>query len=319
MMFRPRPLDRTLFEDLSDVYFIGTSGGYGDFSHIDRYLAAVDWLDDHGMQYDWLQNLTGQDYPLRPIADIEQAISVGGFDGYMQYAPVFPERTPADADWGAGPAYRLCTPFDSAMRFDYSHRRFGMPSTLKQRLLRPFMVVNYVQSWFTVSLAFSTIGLRRKTTIFNDDFILYGGSFFCALSASCVRYARDFAAENPDIVKYFRTMAGPDELFLQTVLVNSGKFRISPAGTHYVYFPGGRYNHPKTLGTADLPKMLASGAHWARKFDSGTEVLDVLDRRVRPALNDAAADLARWRCRIIRARSATKGRFPRCRNVTSLT
>ena len=61
------------------------------------------------------------------------------------------------------------------------------------------------------------------------------------------RYARDFAAENPDIVKYFRTMAGPDELFLQTLLVNSGKFRISPAGTHYVYFPGGGYNHPKTL------------------------------------------------------------------------
>jgi hypothetical protein len=76
-------------------------------------------------------------------------------------------------------------------------------------------------------------------------------------------------------------MAGPDELFFQTTLVNSGKFRISPLGTHYVYFPGGRYNHPKTLGTEDLPKMLDSGAHWARKFDSGSEVLDVLDRRVR--------------------------------------
>jgi len=276
------PLDRTLFDDLSNVHFIGTCGGYGDFSHVDRILAAVDWLDDHGMQYDWLQNLTGQDYPLRPIADIERAISVGGFDGYMQYAPVFPERTPLDADWGAGPAYRLCTPFDTAMRFDYSHRRFGMPTELKQRLLRPFMIVNYIQSWFTISLAFSSAGFRRKTTIFNDDFILYGGSFFCALSASCLRYARDFAAENPDIVKYFRTLAGPDELFLQTALVNSGKFRISPLGTHYVYFPGGRYNHPKTLGTADLPMMLASGAHWARKFDSGTEVLDVLDRRVRP-------------------------------------
>jgi hypothetical protein len=275
-------LDPALFSDLSDVYSIGTSGGYGDFSHIDRLLAAVDWLDDHGMQFDWLQNLTGQDYPLRPIADIEQAISAGGFDGYMQYAPVFPERTPADADWGAGPAYRLCTPFDSAMRFDYSHRRFGMPSELKQRLLRPFMVVNYLQSWFTISLAFSSAGWRRKTTIFNDDFILYGGSFFCALSASCLRYVRDYAVANPDIVQYFRTMAGPDELFFQTVLINSGKFRISPAGTHYVYFPGGKYNHPKTLDESDLPMMIGSGAHWARKFDSGAEVLAVLDRRVRP-------------------------------------
>jgi hypothetical protein len=31
----------------------------------------------------------------------------------------------------------------------------------------------------------------------------------------------------------------------------------------------------------DLPLMTASGAHWARKFDSDTEILDVLDRRVR--------------------------------------
>ena len=276
------PLDKSLFDGMADVHVTASPGGYGDFAHVDRILAAVNWLDDNGVQFDWLQNLTGQDYPLRPIADIEKAFSTGGFDGYMQYAPVFPERTPPDADWGAGPAYRLCAPFDTAMRFDYSHRQFGMPSVRKQRLLRPFMVVNWLQPWFRVSLAFSTIGLRRKTTIFSDDFILYGGSFFSALSAPCARYVRDFAAEYPDIVNYFRTMAGPDELFLQTVLVNSGKFRVSPLGTHYVYFPSGRYNHPKTLGTADLPMMLESGAHWARKFDYGTEVLDVLDRRVRP-------------------------------------
>jgi hypothetical protein len=274
------PLDSSLFSDLSDVYLIGTRSGYGDISHIYRILAAVDWLDDHGMQFDWLQNLTGQDYPLRAIADIEQAVAAGGFDGYMQYAPVFPERTPADADWGAGPAYRLCTPFDSAMRFDYAHRRFGMPSARKQRLLRPFMVVNWLQPWFTVSLAFSTVGVRRKKTIFNADFVLYGGSFFCALSAACMRYARDFAAENPDVVDYFSTMAGPDELFLQTALINSGKFRISPLGTHYVNFAGGHYNHPKVLGVDDLPLMLDSGAHWARKFDAGADVLDVLDQHI---------------------------------------
>ena len=118
------------------------------------------------------------------------------------------------------------------MRFDYSHRRFGMPSELKQRLLRPFMIVNYIQSWSTISLAFSSAGFRRKTTIFNDNFILYGGSFFCALSASCVRYVRDYAAENPDLIKYFHTMAGPDELFFQTVLVNSVNFGYRQPGTH---------------------------------------------------------------------------------------
>jgi hypothetical protein len=98
-----------------------------------------------------------------------------------------------------------------------------------------------------------------------------------------VRYAREFARENPDIVAYFRTMPAPDEVFLQTVLVNSGKFRFVPDGKHYIDFFRSRNNHPKTLGMVDLPPMLASGAHWARKFDPSfdSEVLDALDQRVR--------------------------------------
>jgi hypothetical protein len=70
---------------------------------------------------------------------------------------------------------------------------------------------------------------------------------------------------------------------LQSVLVNSGKFRFVPYGTHYIDFSKSRNNHPKTLGVADLPAMLASGAHWARKFNPGAdpEVLDILDRHIR--------------------------------------
>jgi hypothetical protein len=285
------PLDASMFQSMSDVHVINGPGGYGDFSHLDRYFRAVDWLDDHGVEFDWLQNLTGQDYPLRPIEDIEKAVATSAFDGYIQYAPVFPERTPAHADWGAGPQYRLCSPFDTALRFDYAHRWFGRPTPAKQRWLRPVMITNLIQPWIRVSLGFSTVGIRRRSTIFNDNFICYGGSFFCILSAACARYARDFARANPDVVKYFRTMPAPDEVFLQTVLVNSGKFRLSPEGTHYVDFSKSRNNHPKVLGVADITAMFASGAHWARKFNLGTdaEVFDLLDRYARrEVLNEDA-------------------------------
>jgi len=284
-------LDASMFQSMSDVHVINGPGGYGDFSHLDRYFRAIDWLDDHGVEFDWLQNLTGQDYPLRPIEDIEKAVATSPFDGYIQYAPVFPERTPADADWGAGPQYRLCSPFDTALRFDYAHRWFGRPTPAKQRWLRPVMITNLIQPWIRVSLGFSTVGIRRRNTIFNDNFICYGGSFFCILSAACARYARDFARANPDVVKYFRTMPAPDEVFLQTVLVNSGKFRLSPEGTHYVDFSKSRNNHPKVLGVADITAMFASGAHWARKFNLGTdsEVFDLLDRYARrEVLNEDA-------------------------------
>lgn len=277
------PLDAALFQPATGVHVFNGRGSYGDYSHLDRYFAAADWLDAQGIAFDWIQNLTGQDYPLRPIGEIEKILASTEYDGFLQYAPVFPERMPPGADWGAGPGYRPCGPFDAAMRYDYRHRFFGRPTHARQRWLRPFMIVNYVQPWFRISLAYSSAGIRRSSTIFSDDFICYGGSFYCALSAPCVRYARDFARENPDIVKFFRATLGPEEAFLQTVLVNSGKFRLSPAGTHYVDFSNSRYNHPRTLGTADLPVLLASDRQWARKFDEDVDsgVLDMLDRHVR--------------------------------------
>jgi len=38
--------------------------------------------------------------------------------------------------------------------------------------------------------------------------------------------------------------------------------------------------HPKWLETSDLPKILASGAHYARKFRPNGEVQDVIDKAV---------------------------------------
>jgi hypothetical protein len=121
--------------------------------------------------------------------------------------------------------------------------------------------------------------------VFGGDFICYGGWFFCTLSAACARYARDFARDNPDVVAFFRTVQAPEEVFLQTVLVNAAKFRFEPDAKRYIDLTGSRNNHSNTLGIADLDKMLASGANWARKFDGAhdAEVLDALDRRVRTA------------------------------------
>jgi hypothetical protein len=227
--------------------------------------------------------MTGQDYPIKPIADANRFLATSDADGYLEYMPVFWDRTPPDADWGIGPEARFLSKFDTSLRFDYRHRWIGRPNRTRQRYLRPLMAIDLIQPWFRVSLSYSTVAIRRRTTIFNDDdFICYAGSFFCTLSASCVYYARDFAREHPDIVAFFRTMPAPNEVFLQTVLVNSGKFRIIPDGKRYIDWSTTRNNHPKTLGIADVPAMFASGAHWARKFDAAAdpEVLDVLDRRI---------------------------------------
>lgn len=275
-------LDIPHLTSLPNVYVINGRGDYGDFSHLDRYFATVDWLDDRGIEYDWLENLTGQDFPLRPIPEIEDILESTEADGYLQYAPVFPERTHKDVDWGAGPEFRLCRPFDASMRYEFRHWRIGRPTPAKQRWLRPFMIIDWMQPWVRLSLAYQTIGVRRRKTIFNPAFIAYGGLFQCTLSAPCVRYVRNFARENPDVVAFFRTLLGPEEVFLQTVLVNSGKFHLIPDSKRYVDFTNQRNGRSKILDVNDLNAMVASGAHWARKFDQQREgeVLEILRSRI---------------------------------------
>ncbi len=276
------PLDIPALEAMSGVHVFTESGGYGDFSHLDRYFAAIDWLDEHGIEYDWLENITGQDYPLLSIPDFEDVLARTPFDGYLLYAPVFPDRTP-EADPGASDYFTLCAPHDAAVRYLYRHWRFGRPTPTKQKWLRPLMAINLVQPWLRLSLAFSTVGVRRRRTPFGPDFPCYGGWFFCTLSARCVRYVRQFAQERPDVVDFFRTTLAPEESFLQTVLVNAGKFKFHPDAMRYIDLTNSRNNHSNVLGIDDLPKLLGSGAHWARKFDPrrDSEVLDALDNRVR--------------------------------------
>jgi hypothetical protein len=265
-----------------NVHVLVEPGGYGDFSHLDRYLAAIDWLDDNGIEYDWLENLSGQDYPIRPIAEIEETLASTSADGFMQYSAVFPERLPAGADRGK-PGYRLCRPFDATMRYNYRHWRLARPTRAKQRLMRPLMVLDLVQPWIRVNTAFVSVGVRRRKAIFGPDFPAYGGPFFCTLRARAARYVRDYAKAHPDVVAEFRTVLAPEEVFLQSVLVNAGMFTFIADSKRYIDWSGSKHNHPRILGMEDLDALLASDAHWARKLDlaGDARLFDILDQRNR--------------------------------------
>jgi hypothetical protein len=275
-------LDGPGLRALGNVHVLYHEGGYGDFSHVDRYIAAVDWLDANGVDYDWLENLTGSDYPLRPIAEIEDALATTGYDGFLLYSPMFPARVPPGADQGAGAWYTPVRAIDATMRYDYRHWRLGRPTPAKKHWLRPLMAVNLVQPWIRVSNSYASVAVRRRRTVFGPDFHCYGGSFFCTLRAECARYVRDYARANPDVVAFFREVLAPEEVFLHSVLVNSGRFSLTTDYKRYIDWTGCTHTHPRTLGLEDVDKMLASDAHWARKVDleRDAELGDVLDREI---------------------------------------
>jgi hypothetical protein len=83
----------------------------------------------------------------------------------------------------------------------------------------------------------------------------------------------------PALVKHYRKRHLPEESIFHTVFASRPELKVENRCPTYTHWTPGEW-HPKTLGMSDLPKMLASPSHFARKFHEQTDahVLDELDK-----------------------------------------
>lgn len=86
------------------------------------------------------------------------------------------------------------------------------------------------------------------------------------------------APQTQRLLKYFSGRFPPDEAVFPTILGNATHIKVSSESKHYIHWEKG--HHPRVLGEADLPDMLVSSAHFARKFPAGSSVLDALDEHI---------------------------------------
>jgi hypothetical protein len=105
----------------------------------------------------------------------------------------------------------------------------------------------------------------------------YFGSGYWTLHRTAIEYVRAFLRDHPTYQPFFEQVRVPDEMFFQTILLNSPL-----AGTivnddlRFIKWPG-----PAVLTGADLEELLAAPDLYARKFDETVDaaVLDAIDER----------------------------------------
>jgi hypothetical protein len=260
-------LDRAKFETFSHIQIIPSQGGRGNFSLVQSYLEATQWLLNHVSDFDWLIHLTGQDYPIHPLADVERFLLETHYDGFLEYFQVFSQESP----WKAQEGYT---------RYFYQYRTLSSNlSDWQKELLRPIKILNYFQPFIRVNSSYGlTLGLKTSVP-FNSEFVCYGGSFLCILSRECINYLHKFVELNPGILNHYKGVANPDESFIQTVLINSQLFNLCNDSKRYFDFSGTRNGHPRVLSAEDFPKLVESQAYFARKFDlnQDSSIFDLID------------------------------------------
>jgi hypothetical protein len=229
---------------------------WGDFGHVRASLAGLEALVRGDFDYDYVVLLTGQDYPLASNARIAEVLGRAEGAVFLDAEP-FPHEGWTDGGWP---------------RFRHRHFRLaGVPFAFPGA---PFPVRALNAGWWQMAR-----WLRLDRTL-PQGLEPWGGSSYWMLPADCARYVVEFARRRPEVVRFFETVYVPDEMFFQTILMNSPhRDRVTSADLRYIDWDEGG-DSPLVLTRADLPKLLATSALFARKFDATVDagVLDELDR-----------------------------------------
>lgn len=245
----------TLIEDRIEVE-------WARWAHVELMLACLRRAAQ--LQPDWTLVLSGQDYPLRPLPEIEARLAATKADALLgSVREIAPGRPPAGED------------DEFFLRTAYRH--FRRPRWLPHlpARLRPLAYVRDLPPH---------VGVRRLRSLSaaagRPDLRLYSSADWLTLGPRAL--AGVFAASRDrKLMRTFRRVAVPSESFFATVLLNDETLAVERDHRRYLAFAKRGAPHPETLTIADLEAALASGADFARKFDSHVDarVLDLLDER----------------------------------------
>jgi core-2/I-Branching enzyme len=214
---------------------------YGGFSLVRATLIGIDAILREEPRPDHAVVLSGQDYPLRPAAEIEHYFAARPGISFLEHF-----RLPAADRW------------------------LGENGGLDR-------IRRYYLEWFSYRTRLLRVPLIRRR--FPAGLTPYGGSAWCALAANALVEIDRFAKENARALAFFRHVKISDEIVVPTIVMNSPvRDSVVNEEIHHLHWPGGA--HPATFTRRDLDRLMASGKLFARKFDLHVdeEVLDLLDR-----------------------------------------
>ena len=234
-----------------------TPVAWGWTSQLDMLLRCLRHTLER-VEFEWLVVLSGQDYPLRPLADSERELREGAFDAYLETVPVAP------------PAWSRAETDEFARRYFYRYRAVRPPGALTRRAVsaaRPLLTLRDMP-WGTA------LGVRGR----GPGVPVRRGSDWLTLSRRAVEAV---VSAPPELVRHYRRTLSPTESLPHTVLAADPTMRLSGDTRRFTAWASGAPN-PSVLGIGDLDALRASGNDFARKFDPDVDarVLDALDRVV---------------------------------------
>ena len=177
-------------------------------------------------------------------------------------------------------------PTDYIEAFVAGHPRTSFVThwALPTDLWRPNGGLNRIEHWHARPWGLHVrIPLRRELPYGLGPF---GGAAFWCLPFEVVKYIDEFVRSRPALVNFFKHVDVPDELFYQTVILNSPfKHGVVNDNLRFIDWGLGDRTHPAILTREKFSDLAGSKHLFARKFDETQDaaVLDLIDESIRVA------------------------------------
>lgn len=259
---RTEPIDPTACERAGGrLVYYGLPVEWGNVAYTEMLLRALAELAERS-DPDWIAVVSGQDYPLRPLPDFERHLAESPHQALLR------DLWELDLSSEPEPPKR-----EFYLRYGYHH--YAPPRAVAAALARALGRRAYLRE--LPGRLGLRLGIRPRTHPFGAALRCHVCSDWLTLERSAVHAVLEFTRANPSVMSHYRRTIIPSESLFATVLANDPTISIGPASRLLGFEQGSP--HPRTFTSEDLEELLASGMHFARKFDEGidAEILDLLD------------------------------------------
>jgi hypothetical protein len=242
---------RELF-DMPNVFFIKDriDVKWAGYTVVQASFNGLKAIRASGKKYEFINLLSGQDYPLKSADYISNFLS-------KQVGKQLIKHWDFETEWDEA--------FARIHQYHFTDREFKGVYFL-QRIINSLV--------------------KRKPP---TDLRFYGtSSTFWTLSPECAFYVMDYIAERPKFERFLKFTWGADEFIFQTVIMNSHwKEQVHNNNYRYIDWSGGG-SHPRLLTSDDYEKIIQTDNILGRKFNMTVDahVLDLIDEHNRISEKD---------------------------------
>jgi hypothetical protein len=228
--------------------------GWGRISSVAATIAALRLLMDSAAAPDWFIILSGADYPVASPDVVRADLEHSNADALLYHFPVDP-----------------------------ANPKTAWERTCIQRYLHKVVHVHYLNrrlrlSWRPIRLP---RWLSRPLLPFSKSFRCFAGPNWFSGNQKVAHRLIKYFDTKPALARHYARLWCVDESYFHCILGNDASVRLINDNKRFTEWEEGS-PHPKMLTLAHLPKILASGCHFARKFDIDRhpDVLDALDEHL---------------------------------------